>query len=103
MTKEELLEKYKSGFTVRFDTGSEWDDILTENWTLNEEGTDKDNLRFWGYDANFCGLPLFSTRKDKCYKGVIENVLELTKGLNINVWLDDERIKEKVYEKMENK
>lgn len=96
MDRGELLEKFEGGFTVDFYTGSRWDYILTEEWILNRDGTDEDNLRFWGYDANLCPMKDFSTRKDKCCDEVVNKALKITKNINVNVWLDDVKIKSKV-------
>lgn len=50
MTKAELLEKYKGGFSFG-------EDYETIEVIPNDKDTDDNKLCLWAYDANFMPLP----------------------------------------------
>ena len=87
------FDKYKAGFDVELGHR-----ILTEIWCFEEKLSNENKLVFYGYDANFFPLPNLSERNDKSNQMRVEHAkekaLELTKGFNGEVWLDDVKIKE---------
>lgn len=86
------FDKYKAGFDVELGHR-----ILTEIWCFEEKQSNENKLVFYGYDANLFPLPNLSERNDKSnhiwVKKAKEKALELTKGFNGEVWLDDVKIK----------
>lgn len=53
MTREEVIEKYKSGFVVYHNKHH----MCDEEWLLDEGTSTEDTLVFLGYDANLFPFP----------------------------------------------
>lgn len=70
-------------------------DYETQNWILEESKSTKDKLQFYGYDANLYPLIDLSKTSEENQKDVIEKVKKLFKKDNIEIWLDDIKIKTK--------
>nr|DAM59963.1 MAG TPA: hypothetical protein [Caudoviricetes sp.] len=70
-------------------------DYETQNWILEESKSTKDKLQFYGYDANLYPLIDLSKTSEENQKDVIEKVKKLFKKDNIEIWLDDVKIKAK--------
>lgn len=70
-------------------------DYETQTWIYEESESTKDKLQFYGYDANLYPLPDLSKTSEENQKDVIEKVKKLFKKDNIEIWLDDIKIKTK--------
>ena len=72
------------------------DDIYkAQTWYLEELKSTKDKLQYYGYDANLHPLPDLSKTSEKNQKNVIEKVKRIFAKDNIEIWLDDVKIKAK--------
>lgn len=67
----------------------------SQTWILEEIESTEDKLQYYGYDANLCPLPDLSKTSEENQKDVIEKVKKLFKKDNIEIWLDDVKIKTK--------
>ena len=70
-------------------------DYETQTWIYEESESTKDKLQYYGYDANLCPLPDLSKTSEENQKDVIEKIKKLFKKDNIEIWLDDVKIKTK--------
>lgn len=70
-------------------------DYETQTWIYEESESTKDKLQFYGYDANLCPLPDLSKTSEENQKDVIYKVKRLFEKDNIEIWLDDVKIKAK--------
>lgn len=70
-------------------------DYETQTWIYKESESTKDKLQFYGYDANLCPLPDLSKTSEENQKDVIYKVKRLFEKDNIEIWLDDVKIKAK--------
>lgn len=87
LTKEQVIEKYKAGFSVG-------KDFATVEWLLNEKITSEDNLCFQAYDANMMALPNLGEWPDKEVRlKQIDFMLDKLKDWHGSVYLDDMKIK----------
>lgn len=91
MTKAELLEKYKGGFT--FGEGWETDEIL-----INEKETKDNCLCLWAYDANMMPAPNISKWSKQAREKLVKRLKKCLTNLNADVWIDDLQIKEYQHE-----
>lgn len=87
------MNKYKAGFTVYGKCPYE-----TEEWLYSEEYSNKNKIVFLGYDANLFPMPSLSSRPNtdynkKWFKKLKQEALNVTKGFEGEVWLDDVKIK----------
>lgn len=72
------------------------DDIYkTQTWYLEGLKSTKDKLQYYGYDANLYPLPDLSKTSEENQKKVIEKFKKIFKKDNIEIWLDDVKIKTK--------
>lgn len=72
------------------------DDIYkAQTWYLEEDESTGNKLQYYGYDANLCPLPDLSKTSEENQKDVIEKIKKLFKKDNIEIWLDDVKIKAK--------
>lgn len=70
-------------------------DYETQNWILEESESTKDKLQYYGYDANLYPLPDLSKTSKENQKDVIEEFKRIFQKENIEIWLDDVKIKTK--------
>lgn len=70
-------------------------DYQTQTWILEESESSKDKLQYYGYDANLYPLPDLSKSSEENQKDVIYKVKRLFEKDNIEIWLDDVKIKAK--------
>lgn len=76
--------------------GIEEDDFYTtQTWIYEESESTKDKLQYYGYDANLYPLPDLSKTSEENQRKVIEKFKKLFKKDNIEIWLDDVKIKAK--------
>lgn len=87
MTKEELLEKYKGGFTFG-------EDYETQEIIPNKVDTDDNCLCLWAYDADFMPLPNISKWSKSAREQLVKRLKKKLADLNADVWIDDLQIKE---------
>lgn len=67
----------------------------TQTWIYEESESTKDKLQYYGYDANLHPLPDLSKTSEKNQKDVIDRVKKIFAKDNIEIWLDDVKIKAK--------
>lgn len=91
MTNQEIFEKFSGGFFIG-------DGYATIELLVNDKVRSDNILKLWAYDANLMPMPDFSTWRDEGRKEVIDYVLRRTKECNIEIWVDDMKIKERVNE-----
>lgn len=70
-------------------------DYQTQTWIYEESESTKDKLQYYGYDANLHPLPDLSKTSEENQKDVIYKVKRLFEKDNIEIWLDDIKIKAK--------
>lgn len=70
-------------------------DYETQTWIFEESESTKDKLQYYGYDANLYPLPDLSKTSEENQKDVIYKVKRLFEKDNIEIWLDDVKIKTK--------
>lgn len=84
----------KSKYPVAVDIKE--DDIYkAQTWYLEEDKSTNNKLQYYGYDANLCPLPDLSKTSEENQKDVIYKVKRLFEKDNIEIWLDDVKIKAK--------
>lgn len=72
------------------------DNIYKEQtWYLEGVKSTKDKLQYYGYDANLCPLPDLSKTSEENQRKVIEKFKRIFQKDNIEIWLDDVKIKVK--------
>lgn len=86
MNKQEVLEKYKAGFTI---DGKH--PIETEEWLLDENRSNEDTLIFLGYDANMWPSPDWKKfdENNPWHIKRIKTCRRVTQGFKGNVYMDD--------------
>lgn len=84
------MEEYLKSIVLTYDYNHQ-----TQTWILEESESTKDKLQFYGYDANLQPLPDLSKTSEKNQKDVIERVKKIFAKDNIEIWLDDVKIKAK--------
>jgi hypothetical protein len=92
MKKNELIKRFSGGIGVNSDER----DYLNVNWLLDKDETSDDVLKLISYDANMYPLPDLSKWSSKEWRR--ENIytcLDALKDFDIEVWLDDIKIKDK--------
>lgn len=67
----------------------------TQTWIYEESESTKDKLQYYGYDANLHPLPDLSKTSEENQKDVIEKIKRIFEKENIEIWLDDVKIKAK--------
>ena len=67
----------------------------TQTWYLEGLKSTKDKLQYYGYDANLHPLPDLSKTSEENQKKVIEKFKRIFQKENIEIWLDDVKIKAK--------
>lgn len=70
-------------------------DYQTQTWIYEESESTKDKLQFYGYDANLYPLPDLSETSEENQEDVIYKIKRLFEKDNIEIWLDDIKIKAK--------
>lgn len=76
--------------------GIEEDDFYTtQTWVFEEDKSTNNKLQYYGYDANLYPLPDLSKTSEENQRKVIEKFKQLFKKDNIEIWLDDVKIKAK--------
>ena len=88
MTKAELLEKYKGGFTFG-------EDYETIEVIPNDKDTDDNKLCLWAYDANLMPLPDISKWSQSARDKLVDKLKKRLSNLNVDIYIDDLQIKEK--------
>lgn len=84
----------KSKYPVAVDIKE--DDIYkAQTWYLEEDKSTNNKLQYYGYDANLYPLPDLSKTSEENQKDVIYKVKRLFEKDNIEIWLDDVKIKTK--------
>lgn len=84
----------KSKYPVAVDIKE--DDIYkAQTWYLEEDKSTNNKLQYYGYDANLYPLPDLSKTSEENQRKVIEKFKQLFKKDNIEIWLDDIKIKAK--------
>lgn len=72
------------------------DDIYkAQTWYLEEDESTDNKLQYYGYDANLYPLLDLSKTSEENQRKVIEKFKQLFKKDNIEIWLDDVKIKAK--------
>lgn len=66
-----------------------------QTWYLDEDESTGNKLQYYGYDANLYPLPDLSKTSEENQRKVIEKFKQLFKKDNIEIWLDDVKIKAK--------
>ena len=89
MTKAELLEKYKGGFTF----GEDWE---TYEILINEKETKDNCLCLWVYDANMMPALNISKWPKQAREKLVKRLKKCLTNLNADVWIDDLQIKERL-------
>lgn len=84
----------KSKYPVAIDI-KEKDIYMCQTWYLEEKESTGNKLQYYGYDANLHPLPDLSTTSEENQRKVIEEFKKLFKKDNIEIWLDDIKIKAK--------
>lgn len=84
------MKEYLKNIVLTYDH-----DYQTQTWIYEESESTKDKLQFYGYDANLCPLPDLSKTSEENQKDVIYKVKRLFEKDNIEIWLDDVKIKAK--------
>lgn len=67
----------------------------SQTWIFEEIESTKDKLQYYGYDANLHPLPDLSKTSEENQKDVIEKFKRIFEKENIEIWLDDVKIKAK--------
>lgn len=67
----------------------------SQTWILEEIESTKDKLQYYGYDANLYPLQDLSKTSEENQKEVIEKIKRIFEKENIEIWLDDIKIKAK--------
>lgn len=70
-------------------------DYETQTWIFEESELKNNKLQFYGYDANLYPLPELSKTSEENQKKVIEEFKRIFQKENIEIWLDDVKIKTK--------
>lgn len=70
-------------------------DYETQTWIFEESELTNNKLQFYGYDANLYPLPVLSKTSEENQKKVIEEFKRIFQKENIEIWLDDVKIKTK--------
>lgn len=84
----------KSKYPVAVDIKE--DDIYkAQTWYLEEDKSTNNKLQYYGYDANLCPLPNLSKTSEENQRKVIEEFKRIFQKDNIEIWLDDIKIKAK--------
>lgn len=84
----------KSKYPVAVDIKE--DDIYkAQTWYLEEDKSTNNKLQYYGYDANLYPLPDLSKTSEENQKDVIEKIKRIFEKENIEIWLDDVKIKAK--------
>lgn len=84
----------KSKYPVAVDIKE--DDIYkSQTWYLDEDEATSDKLQYYGYDANLYPLPDLSKSSEENQRKVIEEFKRIFQKDNIEIWLDDVKIKAK--------
>ena len=84
----------KSKYPVAVDIKE--DDIYkAQTWYLEEDESTSDKLQYYGYDANLYPLPDLSKTSEENQKKVIEKFKRIFQKENMEIWLDDIKIKAK--------
>ena len=84
----------KSKYPVAVDIKE--DDIYkAQTWYLEEDESTSDKLQYYGYDANLYPLPDLSKSSEENQRKVIEEFKRIFQKDNIEIWLDDVKIKAK--------
>lgn len=84
------MEDYLKSIVLTYNHGYE-----SQTWILEEIESTEDKLQFYGYDANLCPLPDLSKTSEENQKDVIEKIKRIFEKENIEIWLDDVKIKTK--------
>ena len=66
-----------------------------QTWCLEKDESTDNKLQYYGYDANLYPLPDLSKTSEENQRKVIEKFKQLFKKENIEIWLDDVKIKAK--------
>ena len=66
-----------------------------QTWYLEEDESTENKLQYYGYDANLYPLPDLSKTSKENQKKVIEEFKRIFQKDNIEIWLDDVKIKAK--------
>lgn len=66
-----------------------------QTWCLEKDESTDNKLQYYGYDANLYPLPDLSKTSEENQRKVIEKFKQLFKKDNIEIWLDDVKIKAK--------
>lgn len=66
-----------------------------QTWCLEKDESTDNKLQYYGYDANLYPLPDLSKTSEENRRKVIEKFKQLFKKDNIEIWLDDVKIKAK--------
>lgn len=76
--------------------GIEEDDFYTtQTWVFEEDESTDNKLQYYGYDANLYPLPDLSKTSEENQKKVIEKFKRIFKKDNIEIWIDDVKLKAK--------
>lgn len=84
------MGQYLNSIVLTYNHGYE-----SQTWILEEIESTKDKLQFYGYDANLCPLPDLSKTNEENQKEVIEKIKKIFEKENIEIWLDDVKVKAK--------
>lgn len=84
-----LLDEWKGGFTLRFNSHP----ICDEEWLLDDRYSTETELHFIGYDANLYPLPDLSTANKHHRRATLENASIRLAKVHVEVWLDDIKLK----------
>lgn len=66
-----------------------------QTWCLEKDESTDNKLQYYGYDANLYPLPDLSKTSEENQKKVIEEFKRIFQKDNIEIWLDDIKIKAK--------
>ena len=66
-----------------------------QTWCLEKDESTDNKLQYYGYDANLYPLPDLSKTSEENQRKVIEKFKQLFQKDNIEIWLDDVKIKAK--------
>lgn len=66
-----------------------------QTWCLEKDESTDNKLQYYGYDANLYPLPDLSKTSEENQKKVIEEFKRIFQKDNIEIWLDDIKIKVK--------
>lgn len=70
-------------------------DYETQTWIFEESELTNNKLQYYGYDANLYPLPVLSKTSEENKKKVIEEFKRIFQKENIEIWLDDVKVKVK--------